>query len=74
MFHTSIDGSAVSFVFLMDRLYDRRIFFLIAVCNRCGSILRTVIHNQNFHFLSADQQRIDTLLHICFRIIAWYCN
>ena len=26
----------------------------------------TIVHDQNFYFFSADQQRIDTFLHICF--------
>ena len=74
IFNSGVDRRAVSAVFLMDRLYDRRIFCRIFVCDFGGVILRTVVDNQNFNILSPRKQRFDAMCHIILRIIAGNCN
>ena len=74
IFNSGVDRRAVSAVFLMDRLYDRRIFCRIFVCDFGGVVLRTVVDNQNLNILSPRKQRFDAMCHIILRIIAGNCN
>ena len=63
---TGIDSFSVSAIFLMDSLYDRRIFLCICIGNLCCTVRRSIIHYKDFHILSALQKRLDTFFHICF--------
>ena len=53
MRQTCVDGSAVSFIFLMNGFYDRRIFFLVFFCNFQRIVFGSVIHDQDLHIFSA---------------------
>ena len=54
--NSCIHGRTMSPVFLMDCLHDRRILFGIAISNLCGTVLRTVINNQNFNLFSTSKK------------------
>ena len=51
---------SVSAIFLMDRFYDGWIFLSIFVCDLGSTVFGAVIYDDDLHFLSSDQQRIDT--------------
>ena len=70
---TAVDSVTVSAILLADGFYDCRIFFLIALSYFLRSVYRPVVDYENFNiFPSADEDGVDGLFHICFRIIAWY--
>ena len=51
---------SVSSVLLMDCLDNGRIFCCIIVCDLSGTVAGAVIYDDDLHFLSSDQQGIDT--------------
>ena len=62
-------------VFLVDGTADSGIFPGITVSNlSCPVFGGSVIHNDDFHFLPARKQGVDTVLHIAFRVIAGDCH
>ena len=66
-----IDRAAVSGVGLVDGPDDVRVSGGVGIRNFAGIILRgAVVHNQNFHFIPADEQRVDTAGHIIGRVVA----
>ena len=73
MLQSAVDSVTVSAILLVDGFYDRRIFFLIALGYFLCSVFRPVVDYEDFNiFPSADEDGVDSLFHICFRIIAWY--
>ena len=62
-------------VFLVDGTADSGIFPGIPVSNfSCPVFGGSVIHNDDFHFLPACKQGVDTVLHIAFRVVAGDCH
>ena len=67
MFKTGVDRLAMSSIFLMDCLYDSRIFCCILISNLSRTVFgRSIIYNDDLHFVSARKQGFDTVSHISF--------
>jgi len=70
-----VDRASVSLVLLMDRAHLSGMFFFILLCDFKGIVLRgTVIDNQDFNILSADQGKINRLFHVGGWIVTWNRN
>ena len=71
---TGIDCLTVAAILLMDGLADARITRLVLVRDLGGIVLcEAIIHDQDLYFVSAREQRLDTVSHIAFRIITRNC-
>ena len=61
-----VHGVSVTAVLLADRLYDGRIFLLVALGYRLCPVGRAVVDNDDFHVFAAFEYGVDGLFHICF--------
>ena len=67
MFKTGVDCLTMSSIFLMDCLYDSRIFCCILISDLSRTVFgRSIIYNDDLHFVSARKQGFDTVSHISF--------
>ena len=69
---TAVDSVAVSSVFFFDSFYDRGVLFLIALGYFLRAVFGTVVDHEDLNVFPANEDGVDRLFHIGFRIIARY--
>ena len=61
-------------VWLVNGPADSGILLLITVGNLSRPVLGSIVHNQDLHLVTADQQRIQAPFHVILRIVAGYTD
>ena len=72
--HPDIHAGSMSPVWLVNGPADSGILLLITVGNLSRPVLGSIVHNQDLHLVTADQQRIQAPFHVILRIVAGYTD
>ena len=71
---SAVDCIAVSSVFFLDRLDDRRILSFVPFGDFLRSVFWTIVDDKNFDIFSSDKDWVDRFFHIGFWVITRNCK